>query len=149
MAISLKNCRVEQKLHSFLTRCHDVSLNCDHLLILLNILSVHLRIPVSLPQFHYGRPRMLLYSVTPLHYACCISLYGSPRHDFRRRSLLILVPAHSDTHHLNRHIGWCGCHEILIPRYLTVPFLSNFFDLLSTAYEFPLFCFWKVHSGRC
>ena len=62
-----------------------------------------------------------------------LSLFHSPRHDSRRRSRLMLVLSHSDTHHLNRHMigcgchdrseqscssqrymAWCGCHEILI-----------------------------------
>jgi hypothetical protein len=76
--------------------------------------------------------------------------------------------SHCDTHHLNRrmawcgcqersdqsrssqrYMAWCGCHEIMILRYLTVPFLSNFFDLSSTACKFSLFLFWKVDSLRC
>ena len=34
-----------------------------------------------------------------------LSLFHSPRHDSRRRSLLMLVLSHSDTHHLNRYMA--------------------------------------------
>jgi hypothetical protein len=54
------------------------------------------------------------------------SLSVSPRHDSRRRSLLMLVLSHSDTHHLNRHMVGCGRHDILIQPYITVLFLSKF-----------------------
>ena len=39
----------------------------------------------------------------------------------------MLVLSHADTHYLNRHMVGCGCHEILIQRWITVLFLSNFF----------------------
>ena len=38
----------------------------------------------------------------------------------------MLVLSYSDTHHLNRHMARCGCHDILIQRCITVLFLSNF-----------------------
>ena len=44
-----------------------------------------------------------------------LSLFHSPRHDSRRRSLSMLVLSHSNTHYLNGHMVFCGCHEILIP----------------------------------
>ena len=50
MAISLKHCPVEQNNHSFLARWHDWPLRYDHSLRLVDIWSVHLCIPVSLPQ---------------------------------------------------------------------------------------------------
>ena len=50
MAISLKNCPVEQKNHSSLIRWHDLPFSGDHRLRLLDILSVHLCNSVSLPQ---------------------------------------------------------------------------------------------------
>ena len=81
-----------------------------------------------------------LHSLIPSHYTCCC-----PKHSSRRRSLLMLVLSHSDTHHLNRHMAWCGCHErsnqsrssqgytawcgcheILIPLPLTVLFSTTF-----------------------
>ena len=61
----------------------------------------------------FGRPSAFfdfLHAPILPHHACC-----SPRHNSRRRSLLMLVLSHSDTHHLNRHMVGCGCHEILIP----------------------------------
>ena len=54
----------------------------------------------------------------------CLSV--SPRHNFRRRSLSMLVLSHSDTHYLNRHMVGCGCHEILIQRCIPVICLSSF-----------------------
>ena len=51
MAISLKNCRVDQKNHSSLAWWHDLPfVSSDHLLRLLDILSVDLYTSVSLPQ---------------------------------------------------------------------------------------------------
>ena len=55
-----------------------------------------------------------------------LSLFHSPRHDPRGRSLLMLVLSHSDTHHLNRHMIGYGCHEILIPCSTTVLFSATF-----------------------
>ena len=50
MAISSKNCLVEQKNHSSLANWHDLPFIGDHWLRLLDIWSVHLCILVSLPQ---------------------------------------------------------------------------------------------------
>ena len=55
-----------------------------------------------------------------------LSLFHSPRHDSRRRSLFMRVLSHSDTHHLNRHMVGCGCHEILLPCSTTVLFPTTF-----------------------
>ena len=101
MAISLKNCRVEEKNHSSLARRHDLSFSGDHLLRLLDVfLSI------------------ALYT--------SVSLFHSPRHDSRRRFLLMLVPSQSDTHHLNRYTVGCSCHELLIPCSATVLFSTTF-----------------------
>ena len=54
-----------------------------------------------------------------------LSLFHSPRHNSRRRSLLMLVLSHSDTHYLNRHMVGCGYHEILIPCSTTVLFSTT------------------------
>ena len=67
-----------------------------------------------------------LHSLTPPHYAYRISLRSAQGTTPRRRSLFMLVLTHSDTHHLNRHMVGCGCHEILIQRFITVLLLSNF-----------------------
>ena len=95
MAITLKNSWVERKNHSFLANWADWELSSPHLLRLETDLSVHLFLDCTV-----SRPllRKFLHSFTPPHYACCISL-------------LVLVLSHSDTHHLNRHMAWCGCHE--------------------------------------
>ena len=55
-----------------------------------------------------------LFSVLSIHLYISLSLF-CPKHNSRRRSLLMRVLSHSDTHHLNRHMVGCGCHEILIP----------------------------------
>ena len=55
-----------------------------------------------------------------------LSLFHSPRHNSRRLSLFMRVVSHSDTHHLNRHMVGCGCHEILIQPCITVVLLPNF-----------------------
>jgi hypothetical protein len=53
----------------------------------------------SLPWFRcalrstFGLLRKFLHSVTPAHFTCCY-----PKHNSRRRSLLMLVLSHSDTH---------------------------------------------------
>ena len=53
-------------------------------------------------------------SLIPPHYTCCISACCCPKYNSRRRSLFMRALSHSDTHHLNRYMAWCGCHEILI-----------------------------------
>ena len=60
------------------------------------------------------------------YFTCAfLSLFHSARHDSRRRSLLMLVLSHSDTHYLNRHMAWCGCHEILIQPCIIVLFSTT------------------------
>ena len=71
------------------------------------------------------------------------SLFHSPRHDTRRRSLLMLVLSHSNTHHLNRHMVGCGCHEILIERCITALFLSN-----SSMHLIQLWFWWLSYSDH-
>ena len=61
----------------------------------------------------FGLLRKFLRSLPLPHYACHISSF-CPEHNTRRRSLLMLVLSHSGIRHLNRYIGWCVCHEILI-----------------------------------
>ena len=58
-----------------------------------------------------------------------LSLFHSPRYDSRRCSLLMRVLSHSDTHHRNRYMAWCGSHEILIQLSFNVLFLTNFCQL--------------------
>ena len=84
MAISLKNCRVEQKNHSLMARWHDlpsVVIICSDFWI------------------------FWLFIWTPLF------LFHSLRHQSRRHSLQVRVLSHSDTDYLNRHMAWYGCHE--------------------------------------
>ena len=84
MAISLKNCRVEQKNYSSIVRWHDL-----------------LSVVIICSDFWI----FWLFIWTPLF------LFHSPRHQSRRRSLLMLVLPHSDTHYLNGHMVGCGCHQ--------------------------------------
>ena len=125
MAISLKNCRVEQQNQSFLSNWTAWAISSHCSLWLLSSLSVHLSLGSTAP---FGRPSASLkffHSLIPPH-PHSVSLCAAAQNNSRRRSLSMLVLSCSDTHYLNRHMAWCGCHEILIPRYLTVPFLSNF-----------------------
>ena len=69
-------------------------------------LSVHLALGSTAT---CGRPSAsleFLHSLIPPHYACCF-----PKHNSLWRSLSMLVSSHSNTHHLNRHMVGCGCHE--------------------------------------
>ena len=86
MAISLKNCRVEQKNYSSLARWHDLPFSADHLIRILDILSADLDTSTSLLQ---SKTR-LQKAFSPN--AGALSLWH---------------------HHLNGYIRWCGCHEIL------------------------------------
>ena len=55
-----------------------------------------------------------VHPLIPPHYAYCFSLWCSRKHNTRRCPLFMRVLSHSNTHYLNRHMAWCGCHEILI-----------------------------------
>ena len=127
MAISLKSRPVEQENHSFLANWPDWALICQDLRRLFAVLSVHLCISVSLPRFpwfHCALSRFPSFS----HSACYC-----PRYNSLGLSLLMRVLSHSDTHHLNRYMVWCGCHEILILCCNTVLFLSKFVHSSSSA----------------
>ena len=146
MAISLKSGRVKQSNHPSLADLPNQALSSQHLLRFLGIVSDHLCIPVSLPPFQcalwsaFGLPRHPSFS----HSTSLCLPYLSPfcsRHNWRRRSLLMRVLSHSDTHYLNRHMARCGCHEILIPRSFYVRFVTRFCHFWWTPYSFSL--------GRC
>ena len=53
------------------------------------------------------------------------------------------VLSHSDTHHLNRYMAWCGCHEILIQPSITFLFLANF-----SVYPTPRWFRWLSYSNH-
>ena len=53
------------------------------------------------------------------------------------------VLSHSDTHHLNGYMGWCGCHEIFIQRSITVLFWSKF-----SLYLTQLWFWWLSYSNH-
>ena len=53
----------------------------------------------------------LVHSPILHHGACCVSACCWPKHNSRRRPLSMLVLSRSETHHLNRHMVVCGCHE--------------------------------------
>ena len=94
---------------------NNSAVGSQYLLRLFAVLSIRLFISSSL-----SRDSTLLLCLLYL----CLSF--SPRHNFRRRSLFMRVLSHSDTHHLNRHMVGCGCHEILIPCSTTVLFSTTF-----------------------
>ena len=71
------------------------------------------------------RPKFL-HSLTPPNYACCISLSVLSQTQLHEGILSSCGCSYSDTHYLNRHMAWCGCHEILIQLCITVLFLSSF-----------------------
>ena len=76
--------------------------------------------PVGFPA-PFGRPS------ASLEFLYSLSLYPfCPRHNSWRRSLLMLVLSHSDTHHFNTHMVGCGCHEILISCSVTVLLSTSF-----------------------
>ena len=58
----------------------------------------------------------------------------------------MLVLSSPDTDNLNGYIGWCGCHEILTQRCITVLLLIRFCRLSSINYEFSLFSAISVQS---
>ena len=110
MAIS--SSEFQRKNHLFSENCQDSCLSSAYLITLFPVVSSHLVISVSHAQlhsstwFHCDLPRISSFT---------LSLYPfCPRHNSRRRSLSMLVLSHSDTHHLNGYMAWCGCHEILI-----------------------------------
>ena len=148
MAISLKSGRVIENCPSSLDNWPDRALNSQHLRRFLDVLSVHLCIPVSLPPFHcalwsaFGLPRLPSFS----HCASLCLLHLSPfcpRHNCRRRSLFMWVLSHSDTHYLNRHMAWCGCHKILIQPSINILFLTNF-----SLYPIELWFWWLSYSNH-
>ena len=95
----------------------------------------------SFPWFHCDLSRISSFTLSL--YPFCL------RHNFRRRSLFMRVLSHSDTHHLNRYIVGCECHEISIPRPWAVLFLSNFCYVSSTASESSLLLRPDVDSDLC
>ena len=78
--------RIPETNHSFSENWQDSCLSSEYLITLFPVLSAHRFISVFL-------------------YPFC------PKHNSIRRSLFVRVLSHSDTHHLNRHMVGCGCHE--------------------------------------
>ena len=117
MAMFLKSGRVRQNNHSSIAKWPDRALSSQHLRRFLGILSFHLCIPVSLPPFQcalrsaFGllRPSAFSHSTS----LCLLYLYVLSKTQLQEAfSHLMLVLFHSDTHHLNRHMARCGCHEM-------------------------------------
>ena len=123
ITIFLRNWRVEQKNPCFLVNWLAWALCSQPVFRLDAMLPVNLCISVPNPLLLYffgstipfGRPSASLKRVPSFPGSaslCLLHLYlFCARYNFRRRSLSMLVLSHSDTHNLNRHIGWCGCHE--------------------------------------
>ena len=122
MAISLKNGRVEYKKHSSLAKWNGLSLSCDHWLRLVDILSVDLDTSASLA--HSKTQLQKAFSAN----AGTFSLWHS--------------------HHPNRYMGWCRCHEILIWRSFNVLFLTHFSQIPLQSFYRPLFCKLKNSSTK-
>ena len=124
MVTSSQNWSVARNNHSFLATWTDWALSSHYSLWLLGMFHDHPTLGSTAPS---GRPSAsldFLHSLTPPHYACCISL--RPVQDTTPEGVLTSnagVLSHFDTHHLNRHMAQCGCHEILIPFFTTVQFL--------------------------
>ena len=103
------------------------------------VVELNRRIILSLPDYMICPSRVIIcWNSWILYLLICttLSLLHRARHDSRRRSLSMRVLYHSDTHHLNRHVVGCGCHEILIPRSFYVRFLTGFCLFRWTPYSF-------------
>ena len=122
-----ENWRVEKKNHSFLARWHDLSSQLSAFPELDAVLSVYLCLSSSVPLVSLVplRPPSNFFIHSPSLPLPTRSIqYTSPK----RRSLAecgcsLTLP----THYLNRHMAWCGCHEILTQRSIADLFLTNFF----------------------
>ena len=99
-----------------------------HLLILFAVLSIHLLISVS--RVH-SSPCMLY-----------LSLFRQS-HNSLWDPLQMRVLSYSNSHYLNRHMAWCGCHEVLIQRCITVLCLENF-----SLYPIQLWFCWLSYSSH-
>ena len=134
---------VDQPNQSFLANWTDWEVSSHYSLWRLSSLSEHLSLGSTA---RFGRPSASIRCPSFSHstslslsiFACCCS-----EHSSRRRSLLMRVLSDFDTHHRNRHMGWCGCHEILIQRCITVLFLLNF-----SLYPIQLWFWWLSYSNR-
>ena len=121
-----------------LIECSVLIIHCDSW-ILCSIISplfplrplVGLRLPSKVSSFSHSDSQSL-----PQLSPFCSEL------NTRRRSFFMLVLSHSDTHNLNRHIAWCGCHEILTQRCSTVLILANF-----SMYRIQLWFWWLSYSN--
>ena len=141
MGTSLKNGRVRQNNHSYLADWPDPALSSQHLRRFLDILSVHLCIPVSLPLFHctlwsaFDLPQLPAFSHSTSLSLPYLSL-SCPKHNSRRRSLSMLVLPHSDTHTLPHWIYGM----VRVPRDLDSSF-SNYPVLVEFLW-FVVNCLW-------
>ena len=95
-----QNWSVVKKNHPFLADRTDGALRSHYSLWLSDILPDHPSVGSTTPIGWPSASLEFFHSLIPPHYACC-----SPRHNFRKRSLFMRVLSHSDTHHLNRHMG--------------------------------------------
>ena len=91
MAISLKNCRVEQKNYSLLANWSDWGLSLQDLLRLAVDLSIQLTLGSTASCVRPSASLEFLHSLIPPHYHYCISLRSVQDTTPRRRSLLMLV----------------------------------------------------------
>ena len=121
--------RIPETNHSFWENWQDSCLSSEYLIRFFPVLFVHLSLMLSSkvplrPSDSLPPPSNFFIHSLSLHPFC-------PRHNSRRRPLFMWVLSYSSTQHLNRHMAWCGCHEILIERCIIVLFVSNFEAILS------------------
>ena len=113
----------------------------DHTLSCFVCSSLHLCLSCTVAQFqsstwfHCGLPWISSFTL-PLYPFC-------PRHNSRKRSLFVWVLSHSNNPYLNRHMTWCGCHEILIERGITVRFFLTF-----SLYLIQRWFWWLSYSNQ-
>ena len=128
--------RIPEKNHSFSenwrVRASVLSI-WSHSFLFCLLIPSSLSLMHSSPWFHCTLPQISSFTL-PLYRFC-------PRHNSRRRSLLMLALSPSDTHYLNRHMVGCGCHAILIQRSITTLLLSNF-----PLYQIQLWFWWLSYS---
>ena len=155
MAISLSE--FQRRIILSPSNWQDSCLSCEYLITLfpssclLISSSLSLSLSLTVAQFQsstapFGSAFGLLRLSSFSHSAslCLLNLHPvCPRHNSRGRSLFMRVLSHSDTHHLNRHMAGCGCHEILIQRCISVLFLSSIF-----LYPIGLWFWWLSYSNH-
>ena len=109
--------RIPETNYSFSENWQNSCLSSEYLIKLFPLFcllissSLSLMLSCTIPLGSTSASLEFLHSLIVPHYAYCISLWPSPKHNTRRRSLSMLVLSHSDTHYFKGHMACCGCHE--------------------------------------